>query len=71
MVQNTVLPACVVGCFRVRLVERGAPQSLPLMESGKVGYIMCITSCVNCKIFDQTCSQSNFLIISRYCQVLG
>ena len=25
-----------VFCFRVRLVERGAPQSLPLMESGTV-----------------------------------
>lgn len=23
-------------CFRVRLVERGSPHSLPLMESGKV-----------------------------------
>lgn len=30
--------ACVFG--RVRLVERGAPQSLPLMESGKVKLIM-------------------------------
>lgn len=29
---------CVFG--RVRLVERGAPQSLPLMESGKVKLIM-------------------------------
>lgn len=33
---------CVVGPFRVRLVERGAPQSLPLMESGKVRCSICI-----------------------------
>lgn len=26
--------------FRVRLVERGSPHGLPLMESGKVRYIM-------------------------------
>ena len=32
--ENTVTP-CVSLC-RVRLVERGSPHSLPLMESGKV-----------------------------------
>lgn len=35
--------ACVFG--RVRLVERGAPQSLPLMESGKVKLI------IRCPVF--------------------
>ena len=30
-------------CFRVRLVERGSPHSLPLMESGKVSVIQSYT----------------------------
>lgn len=38
---NVCLTVYVVGYFRVRLVERGAPQSLPLMESGKVGNVKC------------------------------
>lgn len=33
--------ASVCGFCRVRLVERGAPQSLPLMESGKVRCYIC------------------------------
>lgn len=32
--ENTVTPS--VSLCRVRLVERGSPHSLPLMESGKV-----------------------------------
>ena len=48
-------------CFRVRLVERGAPQSLPLMESGKVRCsipVVCevlvkgiLTVCLNYSLF--------------------
>lgn len=39
--EDSLLHACSVTlssflCYRVRLVERGAPQSLPLMESGTV-----------------------------------
>uniref|UniRef100_A0AAZ3SHH4 DMAP1-binding domain-containing protein n=1 Tax=Oncorhynchus tshawytscha TaxID=74940 RepID=A0AAZ3SHH4_ONCTS len=30
---------------RVRLVERGSPHSLPLMESGKVGPVLCFNIC--------------------------
>ena len=36
---DCILCVCVCVCvcvLRVRLVERGAPQSLPLMESGTV-----------------------------------
>lgn len=43
--------ACVFG--RVRLVERGAPQSLPLMESGKVKLIMRCPVCFFFSIFER------------------
>lgn len=53
---------------RVRLVERGAPQSLPLMESGKV-------RCVQIQLMNQEVKVEYMFtvsfLISRYCQVLG
>lgn len=36
---NFILNLFSLSIFRVRLVERGSPHSLPLMESGKVGEV--------------------------------
>lgn len=37
--ENFILNLFSLSIFRVRLVERGSPHSLPLMESGKVGEV--------------------------------